>query len=194
MSPAIAEIRAGHQDVTYLLSVLSRQIGAFRAGRTPDLELMSDILSRLNAYAADGRHGKERSTIERIAKRNFAAAPNAVTLTTEHAEIHKLGRRLLSVLNDITQGLLLPRSALVEPGRRYVRMFRGHLHRERTYLRRYGGGFSDPAWSPDSTDRVPRGAAEGLGALRDRIFSARRNTRLVTRDERVCDACDIGAG
>lgn len=194
MSPAIAEIHAGHRDITYLLHVLGHQVGAFQTGRTPDVLLMRDIVARLNEYAADGCDGRERRAIEGIARQETTATPQCVTLTTEHSEIRNLGERVLTVIDDIAQGLLLPRSALTDPCRRFIRMFRGHLHRERGYLKRHGAALSRPAALPDDMNPADQGLAGRLGGLRERISRARRNAHLVGRGQRVCRACDIGAG
>lgn len=194
MSPSITEIHAGHEDITYLLHVLGQQVGAFQAGRTPDVLLMRDIVARLNEYAADGCDGGERGTIERIARRDTTATPHCVTLTTEHSELRRLGESVLTVIDDVAQGLLLPRSAVVTPCRQFIRMFRGHLHRERAYLKDHGAAPSRSADLSDRRDRASDGTAGRLGGLRRRISRARRNAHLVGRGQRVCGACDIEAG
>ena len=121
MAAAGYPLSAAHDNMRRLLDVFSGQLHAFEHARTPDLQLMHEILDCLNRYLAISE-----------------AAPARLVPGAGQATIGELGDRCLAQIEDMIGGVVVPRSQLLAPGRRYLQLFEDKLIRERASLPRPG--------------------------------------------------------
>ncbi|MCO6441745.1 MAG: hypothetical protein J5I81_11785 [Nitrococcus mobilis] len=145
MKTAINRFQAGHCNVQRLLDVFSNQLHAFERGRTPSMLLMHDIVDCLNRYAAIGDDAYEGELIDALTQADDRFAPARLVLTTEHEVIIELGERCLALIEDMVGSIVVSRSALLTPARRYLRIYQEHLKRERSYLQRHRRESTDAA-------------------------------------------------
>ena len=117
---------AHHNNMRRLLDVFSSQLHAFEHACTPDLLSMHDILDCLNRYLAISD-----------------ATPARLVPGAGQATIGELGERCLAHIEDMLGGIVVSRSQLLAPGRRYLQLFEDRLRRERTILGRHGGETDD---------------------------------------------------
>lgn len=194
MDTAVNRYRAGHHNARRLLDVLANQLRAFEHGRTPDMLLMRDILDCLNRYAAIGDGAYESGLIDALTRADGRFAPARLVLTTEHEAITEIGQRCLALLEDMIGGVMISRSELLTPGRRYLRIYQDHLRRERSYLQRYRHRHeTGDAVAKRLSQPLPEDPIGEFTDLCERITQA--TTRLET-DEfglSVCAACGTDA-
>lgn len=193
MSTTITRFRAGHRNLHRLLNVFARQLRAFEQGRTPDLGLMRDIIDYLNRYAAVGDEAYEGRLIDELARSNAHFAPARLVLTTEHEAITDLGKHCLALTEDIIGGALLARPRLLIPARRYLRMYRAHLRRERLYLLRHRRETGDVLAGHLRQPLLPVGPLGEYPDLHDRVRQATATRATDELGQPVCPACTVDA-
>lgn len=192
MDTAVNRYRTGHHNARRLLEVLANQLRAFEQGRTPDMLLMRDILDCLNRYAAIGDGAYESGLIDALTRADGRFAPARLVLTTEHEAITEVGQRCLALLEDMIAGVMIPRSDLLTPGRRYLRIYQDHLRRERSYLQRHRHEISDTV-----AECLPQPLPEDpIGEFTDLCERITQATAQLETDEfglSVCAACGTDA-
>lgn len=189
MDTAVNRYRTGHHNARRLLDVLANQLRAFEQSRTPDMLLMRDIFDCLNRYAAIGDDAYESGLIDALTRADARFAPARLVLTTEHAAITEVGQRCLALLEDMIGGVMVSRSELLTPGRRYLQIYQYHLRREQSYLQRHRHETGGNAVAERLSQPLPEDPMEEFTDLCERITQA--TTRLET-DEfglSVCAAC-----
>ncbi|EAR21179.1 hypothetical protein [Nitrococcus mobilis] len=193
MSTAIDRFQAGQRNVQRLLDVFSNQLRAFARGRTPDMLLMHDIVDCLNRYAAIGDDAYEGELIDALTQADDRFAPARLVLTTEHEAIIELGERCLALIEDMIGSIVVSRSALLTPARRYLRIYQEHLRRERSYLQRHRHRSTDDT-APDRPYRpLPRDPLEEFTDLCERITQTVEHLETDEFGLSVCAACGSDA-
>lgn len=193
MDAAGYPLQAGHHNMRRLLDVFSSQLHAFEHGRTPDLLLMHDILDCLNRYVAISDGVAQDGSNDALSEADASVAPARLVLNADQEAIGELGERCLALIEDMIGGVVVSRSELLTPGRRYLRLFQDHLRREQAYLQRYrretsDGPLLDSLCQPRPGD--PRGEFMNLCK---RILEVTAQLKSDEFGLSVCAACGIAA-
>lgn len=184
--------RVGHHNARRLLGVLANQLRAFEHGRTPDLLLMRDILDCLNRYVAISDGAYESRLIDALTRADDHFAPARLVLTTEHEAITEIGQRCLALLEDMIGGIVVPRSELLTPGQRYLRIYQDHLRRERSYLKRHRNEI-DETIATHLRQPLPEDPIGEFKDLCERITQAAAHWETDEFGLSVCPACGTDA-
>lgn len=130
----LRRLRQEHVNFRLLLDLLERQLVAFERAMRPDYELMEDVVRYMREYPDRFHHPWEDLIFARLANADTAIQPIVAELKRQHAALARSGSDLLDSLRGAVAGVLLPRDALEEPGRRYVALFRSHMDTEEKEL------------------------------------------------------------
>lgn len=198
MDSPVSRYRVAHHNARRLLDVFANQLHAFEQGRMPDMLLMRDIFACLNRYVAIGDNTYESELIEALTQTDNCFAPARLVLTTEHAAITELGRRCLALIEDMLDGVMVSRSELLTPGKRYLRIYRAHLKREQSYIQRYQCETEGSA-AGYFAQSLPEEPIEEFTDLCERITQAVKQLETDDFGLSVCAACgtdssSIGGG
>jgi hemerythrin-like domain-containing protein len=134
MSDSIALWHAEHANFATLLDLLEGELDLFHKGRSPDYELMLNIMFYMTHYPDVLHHLKEDLAFARIKEREVNARPVVDELTEQHAHLKEFGAALVRALDDIVNGSITAREHVEVPGRAYVAEFRSHMQREETAI------------------------------------------------------------
>jgi hemerythrin-like domain-containing protein len=136
-APMHATLALWHQDhvnFAKLLDLLDAELGVFHDGRSPQYPLLLDIMYYMTHYADVVHHPKEDLVFARVRKRDRGAAQSIDQLTEQHKELHQLGEKLASDLDDVVNGSIVSREGIESDARRYVTTLRQHMDLEESAL------------------------------------------------------------
>ena len=130
MPTTLALWHAEHVNFARLLNVLDGQLMLFHGGRSPDYELMLNIMFYMTHYSDVLHHPKEDLVFAKIREREKAVAGTVDELAAQHARLHDAGRELVRQLDDIVNGTISSREAVEAVARDYVGTLRSHMRLE----------------------------------------------------------------
>jgi len=134
MANEIAKLRKEHVNFRKLLDLLETQLGLFHLGKTPDYQLMTDILHYMIRYPDHFHHPKEDVIFSRLVERDSSVAQSVEELAGQHRVIAESGARLYENLEGVITGALMPRQRVEAPGLLYVTYYRSHMDKEENDL------------------------------------------------------------
>src|SRR3954447_8628585 len=76
-----------HRTIARLLDLIEREVSAFAAGETPDLDLLASILRYTQEYPDRFHHPKEDLIFRKLKERNSAAAATVDAVLQEHEAV-----------------------------------------------------------------------------------------------------------
>jgi hemerythrin-like domain-containing protein len=100
MPDTLALWHAEHVNFAKLLNLLESQLSLFHGGKSPDYELMLNIMFYMTHYSDVLHHPKEDLVFAKIKERDRRVAATVDELATQHAHLHKSGRELVRQLDD----------------------------------------------------------------------------------------------
>jgi hemerythrin-like domain-containing protein len=130
----IASWRAEHQYFAQLLQQLQKQVDAFRAGGAPKYALMQDIVSYLREYSDRYHHPREDVAFERLAGHCPDLALVLARLQQEHRVIAHAGATLLTHIESVLEGTILPREQLEAAAATYLIYYQNHIRTEESAI------------------------------------------------------------
>lgn len=193
MDAAGYRLQAAHHNMRRLRDVFSSQLHAFEHGRTLDLLLMHDVLDCLNHYVAIS-DSAYRDGLGNALGGDGGDTPARLVPNADQEAIGGLGERCLALIEDMIGGVVVSRSMLLTPGRRYLQLFENHLRGERAFLQRHRGETSDD--TPIDSLCPPRADDPPMGEFTKRCKRLLEVTAQLETDEcglSVCAACGIAA-
>jgi hemerythrin-like domain-containing protein len=102
----------------------------FHGGRSPDYELMQNIMFYMTHYSDVFHHPKEDLVFAKIREREQSVAGTVDELAAQHARLHQAGQELVRQLDDIVNGTISSREAVEAVAREYVGTLRTHMRIE----------------------------------------------------------------
>jgi hemerythrin-like domain-containing protein len=129
----IIPIVAWHEEHVYfsqLLDLLEKELGAFRGERSPNYELMLDVVAYLRDYGDQYHHPREGEAFRRMAPRCPDLTLELARLEQEHKVIANAGDALSVHLAAVVSGAIVSREQVEAAAATYLVYYRNHLARE----------------------------------------------------------------
>ena len=130
MPDTLALWHAEHVNFARLLNLLDNQLYLFHGGKTPDYEMMLNIMFYMTHYSDVLHHPKEDLIFAKIKEREQGVAGTVAELATQHARLHQSGQELVRQLDDIVNGTISSRESVETIARDYVGTLRAHMQIE----------------------------------------------------------------
>ncbi len=130
MPTTLALWHAEHVNFAKLLNLLDGQLMLFHGGKSPDYELMLNIMFYMTHYSDVLHHPKEDLVFAKIRDREKSVASTVDELAAQHARLHHAGHELVRQLDDIVNGTISSREAVEAVAREYVDTLRSHMRLE----------------------------------------------------------------
>ena len=125
---------AEHVNFSRLLNLLESQLSVFHGGKSPDYELMLNIMFYMTHYSDVLHHPKEDLVFAKIKERDQRVAATVDELATQHAHLHKSGQELVRQLDGILNDAISSREIVEAVARDYVGTLRAHMRTEETEI------------------------------------------------------------
>lgn len=130
MTALVQDILHEHRNLSQVLALFERELGAFEAGERFDAELWHLILDYLREFPAQVHHPKEDLIYRRLIDRGGEDAAAVYDLEAEHVRLKATLDRLAGLVEAVERDVELPRSLLVEAARDFLAFQRSHMVRE----------------------------------------------------------------
>jgi len=130
MADPITLWHAEHVDFSRLLDLLEGQVAAFHDGKSPNYELMLDIVSYLREFPDRTHHPREDAAFARLLAHDPTLSLPINRLLQEHRVIAVAGEELLTLLNEVVDGALIARASVEAAAATYLAYYRHHLATE----------------------------------------------------------------
>jgi hemerythrin-like domain-containing protein len=129
-SKLLDELRTDHRNLTVLIDLLDAEIDRLKALEDPDYELLRDVMLYMTGYPDVVHHRKEDWVYARMVAVRPAMQRDLIRIERDHAELAKLGTKLLNDIEAIESGTVMRRFDVVEDARNYVSRQRDHMRWE----------------------------------------------------------------
>ena len=130
VSEVLEELRVDHRNLSVLINMLDAEADRLKALEDPDYELLRDIMVYMTSYPDVVHHRKEDWVYARMVAVRPAMERDLRRIGREHAELAKLGTKLLNDVEAIESGTVMRRFDVVEDTRQYVNRQRDHMRWE----------------------------------------------------------------
>jgi hemerythrin-like domain-containing protein len=134
MSQAIAALERDHANIEKVLKLLESEILAIEVGKTPDYQLLQDIMCYMTQYPDRFHHPKEELLFAQILKHEPGAHADVKALSEEHFYIGLAGRSFDRMLRTSDVDSVNVREGLRVAGSAYIRSLREHMRKEEKKL------------------------------------------------------------
>ena len=134
MNNPVAFWHEEHANFAKLLNLLEGQLNLFHRSQTPNYALMLDIMCYMSHYPDLLHHPREDRAFEIVKQRIPALGALVDDLMSEHTIAVQNSTQLVSDLDSVVNGAILPRESVETPGREYIAHFRHHMAREEADL------------------------------------------------------------
>jgi hemerythrin-like domain-containing protein len=130
MSDSIVLWQAEHVNFATLLDLLEDQLDLFHRGKSPDYQMMLDIMFYMTHYPDVLHHPREDLAFARILELDINSRPIVDNLAEQHVRLKVFGEALVRSLENIIDGSITSRDRVEVPGRAYIAEFRSHMLKE----------------------------------------------------------------
>ena len=130
MPEALRRLRDEHRNITRLLDALEHQLGAFAAGERPDYDVLAAIANYFTGFPDCCHHPKEDLILQRLRRRDPAAAAKVGDLEAEHERIGELARHFREAVENVLAEVEVSREAFDAVARHFIEHQRRHLEME----------------------------------------------------------------
>ena len=134
MPDTLALWHAEHVNFAKLLNLLEGQLSLFHGGKSPDYELMLNIMFYMTHYSDVLHHPKEDLVFAKIRERDQRVAATVDALATQHTHLHRSGQELVRQLDDVVNGAVASRASVEAVARDYVGTLRTHMRIEESEI------------------------------------------------------------
>jgi len=121
---------ADHVNFGRLLNLLDGELKRMHDADSPDYERMLDVMYYMTHYPDVLHHPKEDLVFARLKERDAKAGGKVDELSAQHEQLRTLGQTLVSSLEDVLSGSIVPMERIESAARSYVNGFRRHMHTE----------------------------------------------------------------
>ena len=126
----VAELRQDHHNMRLLLDLIEREATLIYDDRSPDWDLLFDIMHYMTVYPDAVHHPKE----DRLYAELRAVRPDMTAgfqrISVDHREIAEAGRKIRDGVEAISAGNMVDRKEIVADTLRYVNNLRSHMQWE----------------------------------------------------------------
>ncbi len=129
-SKVLKALRTDHRNMTVLIDMLDAEVDRLKALEDPNYELFRDIMLYMIGYPDVVHHRKEDWVYAQMVAVRPALQRDLTRIERDHAEIAKLGTKLLNDIEAIESGTVMRRFDVVEDARAYVKRQRDHMRWE----------------------------------------------------------------
>lgn len=126
--------RNDHANFTQLLDRLEAQIQLYLEDKTPNYDLMLDILYYMTHHPDIFHHPKEDLASARAKALDAGTGAVVDELMQQHVVLRESGAKLFEQLQGIIDGAMLKRESIEEPARIYIAYFRSHMKKEESEI------------------------------------------------------------
>ena len=130
VSGLLDELRTDHRNLKVLIDMLDAETDRLKALEDPNYELLRDIMQYMTGYPDVVHHRKEDWVYARMVALRPAMQRDLTRIERDHAELAKLGTKLLNDIEAIESGTVMRRFDVVEDARGYVNRQRDHMRWE----------------------------------------------------------------
>jgi hemerythrin-like domain-containing protein len=134
MSQVIAALEREHANIEKVLKLLESEILAIEVGKTPDYQLLQDMMCYMTQYPDRFHHPKEELLFAQVLKHEPGAHANIEALLAEHVSIGLAGRNFDKLLLTSNIDSVNAREGLGVAGFAYIRSLRAHMWKEEKKL------------------------------------------------------------
>ncbi len=135
MSALIDRIHQDHIHITRLMDILDAQVGLFHRGKSPNYELMLDIMHYMMNYPNITHHAVEDLIFEKLTQIKPKFKKQAGKIVAQHAELASKAHSFTDDLQAIVDGqTILARDQIEQEARNYINSLREHLRQEEADL------------------------------------------------------------
>ncbi len=134
MPQVIETLERDHANIEKVLVLLESEILAIEVGKTPDYQLLQDIMCYMTQYPDRFHHPKEDLVFAQILKREPGAHADVEALLEEHFCIGLAGRNFDRMLRTSNIDTDTVREELGITGSVYIRALREHMLKEERIL------------------------------------------------------------
>ena len=130
MSRAIDALRQDHKNMWKLLDVIEAEFSQFKAGHSPDYELLSGALRYCLNYPELYHHPKEDLIYARLEKRAPETLKEFGSLKSAHEALGDLTRRVSAMVQRIEEEAEVSRPAAAKLMDEFITSYRQHIRDE----------------------------------------------------------------
>lgn len=126
----IQKLLRDHGNMARLLDVLQEEMDHCRETNRADFQVLSRIMDYVLTFPELRHHPREDLILQRLQKRNPAAARQAEAIMTEHQELAALARKLSAALHNLQHGVEMQRDWFEALVRACIKANREHMRKE----------------------------------------------------------------
>ena len=131
----ILTIKDEHKYTLMLLSVLREQLAEFDIGKSPDYQLMLDIMNYMANFPDKFNHPAKTSLIESIIKKSDGEGTELEDLLAEKRQINDLAHEVIQALKSLLkESTMLKEEQLKIFSKNYVELIEAHIEIESRLL------------------------------------------------------------
>jgi hemerythrin-like domain-containing protein len=165
VAQVLEELQSDHRNMAVLIDMLDAEADRLKALEDPDYELLRDIMTYMTGYPDVVHHRKEDWVYAQMVVVRPAMQTDLRRIERDHAELAKLGTKLVNDIEAIESGTVMRRFDVVEDARQYVNRQRDHMLWEGEKL--------FPLIDSLKEELDLSEAAPGIGTTPDPVFGAK---------------------
>jgi hemerythrin-like domain-containing protein len=117
------------------MDILDAQVSLFHRGKSPDYNLMLDIMHYMMKYPDIAHHTVEEIIFEKLSKLRPQLKKQAEIITAQHQELARHARHFSDDLQAIVDGnTIMSRDQIEQQASYYITLLREHLRQEEADL------------------------------------------------------------
>ncbi len=134
MSEVIDQLHQDHVNIVKLLDYLESELAKLGGDRTPDFQLMHEIMHYMTSYPDIYHHPREDVIFGRLKGRPGVDDSAIDEVLAEHQKIYRRGKRFRAALRTVLSESMMLTEEFLDIANKYIRLQRRHLDREETSL------------------------------------------------------------
>ena len=177
MIQVIDQLGRDHRNMRLLLDIVEAEMVGYRAGQSPDFELLQMIARYMLDYPDLIHHPKEDLVFARLVERDPEARAMLGDLIGDHRRLAQLSQRFAAALANASRDVELPRAWLAALLDEFLQAYREHMEaEERHFLPRAMARLTDTDWNEID---------ERIAAPADPVFGKRQVGSYLRLHERI---------
>ena len=177
MIQVIDQLGRDHRNMRLLLDIVEAEMAGYRAGQSPDFELLQMIARYMLDYPDLIHHPKEDLVFARLVERDPEARAMLGDLIGDHRRLAQLSQRFAAALANASRDVELPRAWLAALLDQFLQAYREHMEaEERHFLPRAMARLTDTDWNEID---------ERIAAPADPVFGERQVGSYLRLHERI---------
>ena len=130
MTSIVDSLRQDHINSTILLDALEQQLVIFGRAEVPDYEMMQGVMEYFLDYPDLCHHPTEDLILSKLKSRSWAAKDGFPDLRHEHQELAAMTRGFSTAIQNLLQGIEMPREAFQQRAQKFLDFYRSHIRKE----------------------------------------------------------------